>query len=88
LNGKQATITTSTDLVSSSITASSAIINKYFYEDDDVVKAFGLYGSTLHYYQVEDNLNTFINSGINEGDTTIFPAGSLDGDILMEVLVL
>ena len=58
-------------VISGSITAS----NKYFYESDEVVKAFGLYGSTLHYYQVEDDLNTFINSGVNEGDTIIFLLG-------------
>jgi hypothetical protein len=69
-------------VISRSITASSN--NKYFYEANNVVKAFGLYGSTLHYYQVKDDLNAFINSGVNEGDTIIFPAGSLDGDILME----
>jgi hypothetical protein len=73
-------------VVSDSITASSAIIKKYFYEADDVVKAFGLYGSTLHYYQVEDNRNTFIISDVNEGDTIFFPAGSLDGDILMDIV--
>jgi hypothetical protein len=33
---------------------------------------------------VEDDVNTFINSGVNEGDTIMFPAGSLEGDILME----
>ena len=71
-------------LASGSITASSAIFNKYYYKDDDEVQAFGLYGSTLHYYQVEDDPNTFINSGVTEGNTIIFPAGSLEGDILME----
>jgi hypothetical protein len=58
-------------VISGFITAS----NKYFCESDEVVKAFGLYGSTLHYYQVEDDLNTFINSGVNEGDTIIFLLG-------------
>ena len=67
-------------MISGSITAS----NKYYYKDDDEVKALGLYGSTLHYYQVEDDLNTFINSGVIEGDTIMFPAGSLAGNILME----
>jgi len=77
---KQPLITTATDLDCNSITAS----DKYFYEANEVVKAFGLYGSTLHYYQVEDDLNTFINSGVIEGDTIMFPAGSLAGNILME----
>jgi hypothetical protein len=81
---KQPLITSSTDLESGSITASSAIVNRYYYKDDDEVKAFGLYGSTLHYYQIEDDLNTFINSGVIEGDTIIFPAGSWAGNILME----
>jgi hypothetical protein len=67
-------------VISGSITAS----NKYFYEADEVVKAFGLYGSSLHYYQVEDDLNTFINSGVIEGDTIMFSSGSLAGNILME----
>jgi hypothetical protein len=35
-------------VISGSITAS----NKYFYEANNVIKAFGLYWSTLHYYQV------------------------------------
>ena len=67
-------------VISGSITAS----NKYFYEANEVVKAFGLYGSTLHYYQVEEDLNIFINSGVNIGDTIFFPSGSLAGNILME----
>ena len=60
------------------------VSEKYSYTLNSVVKPFGLYGETLHYYQVEDDLNTFINSSnISEGDTIIFPSGDISGNIVM-----
>jgi len=69
LDAKQDEITTPTDLSCNSINVS----DKYFYTLNSVNKPIGLYGGTLHYYQVEDDLDTFINStDINEGDTILF----------------
>ena len=43
-----------------------------------------MYGETSHYYQVEDDLDTFINStDISEGDTILFPSGDISGNIVM-----
>jgi len=55
--GKQDTITSATDLSPNSINVS----DKYSYTLNSVVKPFGLYGETLHYYQVEDDLETLIH---------------------------
>jgi len=80
IQGKQSTIDTTTDLSCNSIN----LIDKYFYTLNSVVKPFGLYGETLHYYQVEDDLDTFMNStDISQGDTILFPSGDISGNIVM-----
>jgi hypothetical protein len=84
IQGKQSPIDTDTDLSCNSIN----VIDKYSYTLNSVVKPFGLYGETLHYYQVEDDLETFINSSnISEGDTIIFPSGDIAGNVAIGEVV-
>jgi hypothetical protein len=56
--------------------------DKYSYTSNLISKPIELYGDTLNYYQVKDDLNTFINS-VNEGDTILFPSGSIAGNVVM-----
>jgi hypothetical protein len=81
LGTKQDEITINTDLTLNSIDVG----DKYSYTSNLISKPIGLYGDTLHYHQVEDDLNTFINS-VNEGDTILFPSGSITGNVVMNAV--
>jgi len=66
-------------------TDSIEVSDKYSYTSNLISKPIGLYGDTLHYYQEEDDLNTFINS-VNEGDTILFPSESISGNVVMNAV--
>jgi hypothetical protein len=80
-SGGGTTIDDTTDISCKSI----VVAEKYSYTSNLISKPIGLYGDTLHYYQVEGDLNLFIIS-VNEGDTILFPSGSITGNVVMNAV--